>query len=147
MLSYGGFVFAWFSPVRFINPGAYAMIYRLILLVVFLLFIPHIAYAQQAGNMKYNFTTKQYQFFDGAQWYNLGLGVALGACTKEAAMDFEPLVITSYRYCNGTHWIRIVGVPTLSFCSRAGMMDFIGSTYRVCNGLVWTNIKGLPAGV
>ncbi|HEY8189999.1 MAG TPA: hypothetical protein VIF12_04895 [Micavibrio sp.] len=112
---------------------------------LFVLHCAHPAAAQQAGTREYNYVTHQMKFYDGSQWYNFGIGAALGACANEGSMEYDPLVITSYKYCNGTNWIKVVGIPTLAFCSSAGAMDFDGSTYLVCNGLVWTNIKGILA--
>lgn len=94
--------------------------------------------------MHYNFVTKQFQFFDGSGWYNLGIGLALGACSRPGMLDYDPLLLVSYKYCNGTNWIRVVGVPTLSFCSGSGKTDFRLGTFMVCNGLLWTSIKGFP---
>jgi hypothetical protein len=114
-----------------------------VITVLFTLFFAQNAHAQQAGTMRYNSTAKQYEFYDGSQWYYLGLGLALGSCTQEAQMDYDPLLaVASYKYCNGTNWIRIVGVPTLMPCSGAGTMDYMSNTFMVCNGLLWTNIKG-----
>lgn len=118
-------------------------------LVLFLSFIcalvaavPAPAYADIAGERRYNFVTKKYEFYDGADWYNFELGVSLGACTNEAETEFSTL-LGIFQYCNGTNWIRLVGTPTLSFCSQAGMMDYFSNSYYYCNGLVWVNMKGL----
>lgn len=114
--------------------------------MLFTLFFAQNAHAQQAGTMQYNSATKQYEFYDGTQWFYLGLGLSLGACTTEGQMDYDPLLtVASYKYCNGTNWIRIVGVPTLTPCSQEAAMDFRNDTFMVCNGLLWTNIKGFPS--
>ena len=97
------------------------------------------------GSMRYNQITKQMEFYDGVRWYNFGLGVILGTCDQPGAMDYEPLLLISYQYCNGTNWIKIVGIPTLAVCPKAGMIEYRQSTFMVCNGLLWTNIKGLAS--
>ena len=100
--------------------------------------------AIQAGTRDYNFTTHQMQFYDGSNWYSFNIGIPLGVCTpaQEGAMDFDN-VLAVYQVCNGTNWVKIVGIPiALAFCSNKGEMEFTGGTYRVCNGLLWTNIKG-----
>lgn len=96
----------------------------------------------RAGSMRYNPVSRQMEFYDGTRWYNFGLGLALGTCNTPGAMDYEPLILISYQYCNGTNWVKIVGIPTLAVCNRAGMIDFRQSTFMVCNGLLWANIKG-----
>jgi hypothetical protein len=118
-------------------------------LVLFLSFIcavltafPAPAFADVAGERRYNFVTKKYEFYDGTDWYNFELGVPLGACTNEAEMEFSTL-LSLYQYCDGTNWIRLVGTPTLSFCSQAGTLDYFSSSYYYCNGLVWVNMKGV----
>lgn len=122
----------------------YGSILSLAVLFTFLFGVD--AHAQQAGTMKYNEVEHQYEFYDGSNWYYLGLGLAVGTCTKEGVMDYDPLlVIASYKFCNGTNWIRIVGIPTLSPCSQEAAMDYRSNTFMVCNGLLWTNIKGLPS--
>ncbi|MFN3827062.1 MAG: hypothetical protein ACK4NR_05480 [Micavibrio sp.] len=108
-----------------------------------MLAMPLAAYGDHAGEMRYNSTTQRLEFHDGSEWYNFGLGITLGLCNKEGALEFDNLLAT-YQMCNGTFWIKIVGIPTLSPCSKKGAMDFNGSTFLVCNGLVWTNIKGGP---
>ncbi len=102
------------------------------------------AWSDHAGEMRYNYTTQRLEFHDGTQWYNFGLGVALGACSREGAMDFDNL-LASYQVCNGTVWIKIVGIPTLSPCTKKGEMNYSGGTFLVCNGLLWTNVKGAPS--
>jgi hypothetical protein len=100
------------------------------------------AFADVAGERRYNFVTKKYEFYDGTDWYNFELGVPLGACTNEAETEYSTL-LGMFQYCNGTNWIRMVGTPTLSFCSQAGMMDYFSNSYYYCNGLVWVNMNGL----
>lgn len=62
-------------------------------------------------------------------------------------MDFDPLlgILGSYRFCNGVQWIEIVGVTTLSLCSKLGEIEVNGDKLQVCNGLFWVNIKGTAA--
>ena len=72
------------------------------------------------------------------------MGRGLGACRLEGGMEFENL-LASYQVCNGTVWVKIVGVPTLPPCTNKGAMNLNGSTMLVCNGLLWTNIKGMPS--
>jgi len=110
-----------------------------------MLFATHAEAADVEGTMRYNEVSKQMEFYDGVRWYNFGLGVILGTCTQAGAMDYEPLLLTSYQYCNGTHWVKIVGIPTLAVCPTAGMIEYRQSTFMVCNGLLWTNIKGFAA--
>src|SRR5262245_37591164 len=102
----------------------------------------HAAHADQAGERRYNFTTKKYEFYDGSNWYNFNLGIALGVCSSEGAWDFDTL-LSAYEYCDGDNWIKIVGTPTLSGCSPAAKMDYFSNSYYYCNGLVWMNMKGL----
>lgn len=120
--------------------------YGLLLLIAFVfgVCVPVRAFADQAGAMRYNYVSKNMEFYDGTRWYNFGLGLALGACSREGAMEFDSL-LAAYQVCNGTAWIKIVGIPTLSPCSNKGAMNFNGSTMLVCNGLLWTNIKGMPS--
>lgn len=120
--------------------------YGLLLLIAFVFEVcaPVHAFANQAGAMRYNYVSKNMEFHDGTRWYNFGLGLALGACSREGAMEFDSL-LAAYQVCNGTVWIKIVGIPTLSPCSKKGAMNFSGSTMLVCNGLLWTNIKGVPS--
>ncbi len=125
---------------RYRNRFHTAMLF--ILLLVFL--FPGQAQADRAGEIRYNYTTQRLEFHDGAQWYNFGLGVGLGACTKEGDLEFDNL-LASYQVCNGTTWIKIIGIPTLAACTKKGEMDFNGSTFLVCNGLLWTDVKGAPS--
>lgn len=114
--------------------------------IVMLFASPAPARAQdREGSMRYNAASKQMEFYDGTRWYNFGLGVALGVCDKPGAMEYEPLILISYQYCNGTNWVKIVGIPTLSLCNSNGAIDYRQSTFMVCNGLLWTNIKGAAA--
>jgi hypothetical protein len=68
---------------------------------------------------RYNFVTKKYEFYDGADWYNFELGVSLGACTNEAETEFSTL-LGIFQYCNGTNWIRLVGTPDLKLLLPGG---------------------------
>jgi hypothetical protein len=106
-----------------------------------LLATPSHADIVQAGTMHYNSATRKMEFYDGHAWYNLAISLALGGCGTEGAMDYDALLV-SYKYCNGTSWVRVIGVPTLAVCSKAGQMEFSNGTFLVCNGLLWTNIKG-----
>ena len=116
---------------------------RLILALLFTLVWGHGAQAQQAGTMRYNNAAKQYEFYDGTRWYYLGLGIALGSCTSEAAFEYDPLlIIPSYKFCNGTNWIRIIGVTTLATCSQPRAIDYRSNTFMYCDGLFWNNMKG-----
>jgi hypothetical protein len=36
------------------------------------------AFADVAGERRYNFVTKKYEFYDGTDWYNFELGVPSG---------------------------------------------------------------------
>ena len=36
------------------------------------------AFADIAGERRYNFVTKKYEFYDGTDWYNFELGIPLG---------------------------------------------------------------------
>lgn len=152
MHQHAGFAFAGLLPIYektvvFLKGGRemHRQKYGVALLIALLMAIytPVRAFADHAGEMRYNQMTQRLEFHDGNQWYNFGLGVALGLCSKEGALDFDPLLAT-YQMCNGTFWIKIVGLPTLSPCTKKGAMDFNGSTFLVCNGLLWTNVKGAP---
>jgi hypothetical protein len=101
------------------------------------------AYADIPGERRYNFVTHQLEFYDGSGWYNFGLGLSLGACTQEGSMEFNDL-LSLYQYCDGTLWIRLVGIPTLSGCATKAEMDYFSDSYFYCNGLVWVNMKGPP---
>lgn len=98
--------------------------------------------ADIAGQRRYNYVTKKYEFYDGTNWYNFELGLPLGACVTEAEMEFSTL-LNLYQYCNGTNWIRLVGTITLGVCPQVGLMDYFSNSYYYCNGLVWVNMKGL----
>ncbi len=116
---------------------------RLLLALLFITVWAPNAHAQQAGTMRYNAAAKQYEFYDGTRWYYFGLGIALGACTNEAAFEYDPLlVIPSYKFCNGTNWIRIVGITTLAVCSQARAIDYRNNSFMYCDGLFWNNMKG-----
>ncbi len=123
------------------------------ILSVFVMFFANPAKAQTAGTMRFNETSKQMEFYDGSQWFNFGieLGLDLGGCTQEGMMDYDPLlVLGSYKYCNGSIWIRIVTIPiSLNFClgTVAGTLDYdVGrKTFVMCNGVAWASMKGLPA--
>lgn len=112
-----------------------------------MLFAKPLYAADVEGSMRYNHASKQMEFYDGTRWYNFGIGLILGSCSQEGALDYEPLILTSYQYCNGSNWVKIVGIPTLVICTKAGAMEYNGTTFLVCNGLLWTNIKGFPASV
>lgn len=99
------------------------------------------AFAYKAGERRYNYVTKKYEFYDGSDWYNFNIGLPLGGCTREAEFEFNN-TLSLYQYCNGTNWIRLVGIPTLTGCSGKAKMDYFSNTYMYCNGLVWVNLKG-----
>ena len=101
--------------------------------------------AQQAGEGEYHQASHVMRFYTGSQWYEFGIGASLGGCAKEGEMDYDPIIISAYKYCNGTNWVHVVGIPTIALCGKVGEMNFTGSTYLVCNGTVWTDIKGLPS--
>lgn len=105
------------------------------------------AAANQAGSMRYNDVSKRMEFHDGTGWFNFALGVPVGGCTREGEMDYDPLlgILGSYRYCNGSLWIQVLGVTTLDVCSSKAAIEVTGNKLQVCNGLFWVNIKGLPA--
>lgn len=116
---------------------------RLLLALLFITVWSSSAHAQQAGTMRYNNAAKQYEFYDGTRWYYFGLGIALGSCTNEAAFEYDPLlVIPSYKFCNGSNWIRIVGITTLAICSQVRAIDYRSNTFMYCDGLFWNNMKG-----
>ncbi|MBU0858637.1 MAG: hypothetical protein KJ667_01750 [Alphaproteobacteria bacterium] len=94
--------------------------------------------------MRYNNVSKRMEFHDGSGWFNFGLGLPVGACGKEGEMDFDPLltILGSYRFCNGTNWIQIVGLTTLALCSKKAAIEVSGNKLQVCNGTFWVNIKG-----
>ena len=120
-------------------------------LIILLLFVQcggvQNASAQQAGSMRYNNISKKMEFHDGTGWFNFAIGVPVGGCSTEGAMDFDPLlgILGSYRFCNGTQWIEILGVTTLAICTKLGEIEVTGSKLQVCNGLFWVNIKGAAA--
>lgn len=105
------------------------------------------AHANKPGTVRYNSETKKMEFFDGNTWYNFSAILAVGSCSKEGEMHFDPLLglLGSYRYCGGAFWRQITGITTLSSCDKKAAMDFNGSTYLVCNGLFWVNVKGAIA--
>lgn len=103
------------------------------------------AYAQTPGQWDYDQTERVYKFYDGSNWYEVGTGLGLIGCSKEAALDFVSAT-GSYRYCNGTVWIPIVGTVTLSGCSKKGARDYFNNSYHYCNGLLWVNMKGPLSG-
>lgn len=107
---------------------------------------PAQAYAQ-SGSMRYNDISKSMEFHDGNAWHNFLLGLPVGPCSHEGEMDFDPLlsVLGTYRFCNGTDWIQVLGVTTLDFCSQKAAIEVTGNKLQVCNGIFWVNIKGLPA--
>lgn len=116
---------------------------RLLFALLFMVAWPMAAHAQQAGTKRYNVVARQYEFYDGTRWYYLGLGVALGACSDEAAFEYDPLlVIPSYKFCNGTNWVRIVGITTLAVCTQPLAIDYRSNTFMYCDGLFWNNMKG-----
>ena len=105
------------------------------------------ASAQQAGSMRYNDISKKMEFHDGSDWFNFALGIPVESCSSEGTMDFDPLlgILGSYRFCDGTNWIEIVGVTTLALCGKLGEIEVTGNKLQVCNGLFWVNIKGAAA--
>lgn len=113
------------------------------------LLLPFATAAQAAvpkGSMHYNFTNHQMEFFDGAQWFAFnGTTLLTNSCTKEGVMDYDPLILLTYKYCDGSHWVKVIGIPTLAVCTKAGAIHFNGSTFLVCNGSLWADIKGAPA--
>lgn len=103
------------------------------------------ALAQQAGAWEYDYGDHVYKFYDGSDWYEVGTGFGLIGCSKEASLDFVA-VTGSYRYCNGTVWIPVIGTLTLSSCAKKGARAFFSNSYYYCNGLLWVNIKGPLSG-
>ncbi len=106
------------------------------------------AHANRAGTMRYNPTVKKYEFHDGTRWYYVGGTLALlETCTpaQEAHMEYDPLLILSFKYCDGSFWQRIVGTLTLEPCSGAGVVDYRLNTFMYCNGLLWTRMKGMQS--
>jgi hypothetical protein len=98
------------------------------------------AYAASAGEMSYNSTTKRYTFFDGLILRNIGISTTLFSCTGDGKMEYDTL-LNSYKYCNGTVWVLMVGIPTLTPCTKTAAIDFFNSSYHYCNGIVWVNIR------
>lgn len=118
---------------------------RLLIALLFTMVWGAAAQAQQAGTMRYNNVAKKYEFHDGTKWYYVGGTLTLlETCTpeQEAQMEYDPLLIISYKYCDGSHWQRIVGTATLELCSQPGVIDYRLNTYMYCNGLLWTRMKG-----
>jgi hypothetical protein len=128
------------NMIRKLTAGAF-----LLLLLQFLIANP--AAAQQAGAMRYNGTTNKMEFYDGTGWYNFGLGLPVGSCSTPGTMDYDPLltILGSYRFCNGTSWIQIIGLTTLTPCAQKATIEVSGDKLQVCNGLFWVNIKGSAA--
>lgn len=122
-------------------------------LCIFVMLFANPVRAQVAGTMRYNDTSSQMEFFDGNQWFNFGiqLGEVLTACTKPGEMEYDPLlVLGSYKYCNGSMWVRVVTIPiSLYLCvgTAAGTIDYDAGrkTFLLCNGLAWASMKGAPA--
>jgi|GEM_PF-2157929 hypothetical protein len=122
-------------------------------LCVFVMLFANPAKAQVAGTMRYNDVSNQMEFFDGNQWFNFGieLGLDLGGCSVPGEMEYDPLlVLGSYKYCNGSIWIRIVTIPiSLYLClgTPAGTIDYDSGrkTFLMCNGLAWASMKGVAA--
>ena len=102
------------------------------------------AAAQTAGTMRYNATIKNMEFYNGSNWFGFGLGVGLGACpaASEGTMEYDGL-LNSYRLCNGTVWVTLLGTPTLAVCGSVGSIDYRSNTFMYCNGLLWMNLKGV----
>lgn len=101
------------------------------------------AHAQPAGSMRYNSTIKNMEFYDGVNWYGFGLGLGLGGgpSSSEGTMEFDG-ILNTYRLCNGTVWITLIGLPTLALCSKVGAIDYRSNTFMYCDGLLWMNLKG-----
>ncbi len=116
---------------------------------IFVMLFANPVNAQTSGTMRYNSTAKKMEFFDGSQWFNFGISIGVGACTKAGAMDYDTL-LGSYKYCNGATWVSIAVVPiSLYFCigTRPGTINYdsVRKSFLMCNGLAWTNMKGLLA--
>jgi hypothetical protein len=111
-------------------------------ILILILIFPGSALADPPGTLRFNDSSKRYEFYSGSNWYLFSVGVGVVACSKKAALDFNNAV-SAYRYCNGTVWIPIVGTPTLIACTKKGAMDFFNTSYHYCNGLVWMNMRGL----
>jgi hypothetical protein len=105
------------------------------------IFVPAPVRAQAAGEMHYNTVDNRYEFFDGSNWFDFDLGIALGVCANEAEMEFDTLLST-YKYCNGVNWMLVAGTLTLSVCTAKGEMDFFSAAYHFCNGALWVKMKG-----
>lgn len=114
---------------------------RIFLYLAIILLFSASAFAQTAGTMHYDNGDSRYEFFDGTSWYDIALGLVLGACTKEAEVDFDKILLT-YKYCNGANWVPVGGSLTLSFCGKQAEVDFFNNSYHFCNGLLWIRMKG-----
>ena len=100
----------------------------------------HETFAASAGEMSYNSTTKRYTFFDGLILRNIGISTTLFSCTGDGKMEYDTL-LNMYKYCNGTVWVLMIGIPTLTPCTKRAAIDFFNSSYHYCNGIVWVNIR------
>lgn len=117
----------------------------MLIILVWLFYTPLYAFANSAGSIRYNDTLNNYEFYNGATWYQFSaITIPLSSCTQKAEMNYDAL-LASYNICDGSQIKRTVGTLTLAFCSTSGSIDYRSNTLMYCNGLLWVDLKGLPS--
>ncbi len=111
---------------------------------ILILLLPSPAAAQLAGTLDFDNGVNKYKVYNGASWNYIGDPIVLTSCnaTKKAQIDYDPL-LGILKYCNGSVWMTMVGLPTLALCSDPGKWRFNDgyNSLEICNGLLWMSMN------
>ncbi|MES2803658.1 MAG: hypothetical protein V4654_14295 [Bdellovibrionota bacterium] len=108
----------------------------------FILYCSTLVYAAVAGEMQYNSTTSQFEYYNGSAWVSMK-STANGSCS---AAEVGSLKYASgyMQFCDGSNWYRTGAVTSLGSCSGStvGEMRYASSKMQWCNGTNWIDMTG-----
>ena len=80
------------------------------------------------GSMQYDTASNQMVFNDGSGWFYFAAALGTGSCSVPSEMNYDRTLKT-YRYCNGSAWMKVVGLPSIAPCATEGELTYRNGSF------------------
>jgi len=121
---------------------SYDTIMRCILFTFLALLLSSPVLSQSAGERDYDPVSKTYKYYNGSVWKQFSVNIGVVGCSTEGTLNYNT-ALNYYEYCDGVRWLAIIGLPTLTPCTKRSEMNYSGGNFYYCDGILWNNISVL----